>query len=66
MNNIKEHLQEMASRILTQDIRITADPIFMVQRRIRTYGIEEGYSDDYEFLMLIRDALTRVRRTRKR
>jgi len=50
MTNTQKHLQAMASRILTQDNRITADPIFVVQRRIRTYGMEDGYSDNYTFL----------------
>lgn len=41
---------EMAKNIVTQDNRVTADPIFMVQQKVRTYGFDPDYSDDSKLL----------------
>jgi len=43
LNIIKELL-------LTQDNRITADPIFAVQQRKRIYGFDSDYSDYYVWI----------------
>lgn len=40
-------LKEISKNIATQDNRITADPIFLVQQKRRDYGYDPAYSDDY-------------------
>lgn len=41
-------LSEIKKRLLTQDNHITAEPIFMVQRRKRIYGFDPAYDGDGE------------------
>lgn len=38
-------LNEIGERIRTQDNRITANPIYVVQRKRRTYGFDTDYDD---------------------
>lgn len=33
--------------LLTQDNRITANPIFVVEQRVRDYGMDPGYADEW-------------------
>jgi hypothetical protein len=40
----------IGQRLATQDNRITADPIFIVQELVRTWGIEEDYTDKFGWL----------------
>ena len=44
-------LEQIANNIVTQDNRITDQPMFIVQEKIRDYGYEEGYADDYEWMI---------------
>lgn len=39
-------IEEIGERLRTQDNRITADPMFLVQELKRHYGIDTDYSDD--------------------
>lgn len=43
------NITEIGSLLKTQDNRITADPIFMVQERHRVYGLNPEFSDDCEW-----------------
>ncbi len=43
-------LATIRANLLTQDNRITADPIFMVQGLRRIYGIDKGYTDNVVWL----------------
>lgn len=43
-------LKEIGELIRTQDNRITDQPMFIVQEKVRDYGFEPLYSDDYEWL----------------
>lgn len=45
---IPDFLYEIAERLRTQDNRITADPLFAVQRLVKDI-VPEGYGDDYEW-----------------
>jgi hypothetical protein len=47
---MKEILKEMSHEILTQDNRITNHPVFEVQEKERTYGLEPGWSEHFEWL----------------
>lgn len=37
-------------RLAIQDNRITADPIFIVQELVRTYGFDDNYTDDFGYM----------------
>jgi hypothetical protein len=39
-------IKDIAQDVATQDNALTELPIFVVQQRRRTYGIESGYADD--------------------
>lgn len=41
-------LVSIGERLRTQDNRITADPIFLVQQQRRVYGVDHHYTDDFE------------------
>ena len=41
---------DIAQAIATQDNAITADPVFVVQRKVRDYGYDTDYSDDLVWL----------------
>lgn len=43
-------LSGIAKELNTQDNRITQDPLFVVQEKVRTWGMDENYADDYEFI----------------
>lgn len=43
-------LPQIGERLRTQDNRITADPIFLVQELKRTYGIDTGYDPKIAWL----------------
>lgn len=45
-----EEIREIGRLILTQDNRITSDPIFMVQERKRTFGIADAYTDNFAWI----------------
>lgn len=42
-------LEELAHELRTQDNRITAEPLFCVQQERLVWGMDEGYSDDFEW-----------------
>lgn len=45
-----EHLKplaDMGAKMAAQDNRHTAEPIFVVQRRVRDWGYEQGWADDF-------------------
>lgn len=42
-------LEELARELRTQNNRITADPLFIVQQERKVWGMEEGYSDEFEW-----------------
>lgn len=42
-------IQELGERLRTQDNRITAHPLFIVQQRLRVWGVAEGWADGYEW-----------------
>lgn len=50
MNNIPKNIQKLIKNLREQDNRITSNPIFMVQRKERTYGFDMNYSDDHIWL----------------
>lgn len=41
---MKEELQKIGERLRTQDNRITADPMFCVQIKVRDIGFNSGYA----------------------
>ena len=41
-------LAEIGERLRTQDNRITAQPIFLVEQEQRVYGVDHHYTDDFE------------------
>lgn len=43
-------LHEIGERIRTQDNRITADPIFLVEEQVRIYGIDTNYDPKIAWL----------------
>lgn len=43
-------LQSMGENLRTQDNRITAHPIFLIQQKIRDYGYEEDYATDFDWM----------------
>lgn len=45
-----EQINRIGALIRTQDNRITADPIFVVQQRKRIWGVEVDYTDSYAWL----------------
>ena len=46
-NNEIGQLEQISNLMNTQDNRITSDPIFLVQRLVRDYGYDSGWSDNY-------------------
>lgn len=42
-------IAEIGALLKTQDNRITADPIFMVQQRFRVHGMDSDYTENYEW-----------------
>src|SRR5574343_474719 len=42
-----KRLVEISSNIATQNNRATADPIFIVQQKVRDFGFEPSYADEY-------------------
>jgi len=46
----KEKLIEISKLLHTQDNRITAQPMFAVQRKVRDYGYDSDYSDDIAWI----------------
>lgn len=51
MSALKQ-LAALAAEIRTQDNACTADPIFMVQERVITYGMDPEYADDHQIVWL--------------
>lgn len=45
--DLMEFLRATATEIQAQDSRATADPVWEVQRRVRTYGMDVGYTDRF-------------------
>lgn len=45
-----EKLKEIQHELKTQDNRITADPIFLVEECIRIYGMDKSYADDDQII----------------
>jgi hypothetical protein len=50
MTEIPKFLYEMSEQLWTQDNRATADPIYLVQEMVRTYGFTDDYSSDYTWI----------------
>ena len=48
--DIPRDILDIAERLRTQDNRITADPIFVVQEEKRVYGMDASYSDNIAWL----------------
>ncbi len=44
---MKPEIKQLIESLRTQDNRITANPIFMVQQKDRTYGFDSSYSDEF-------------------
>ncbi len=44
------NLTEIQHELKTQDNRITADPIFVVEQKARDWGVESGYTDNFEWV----------------
>ena len=53
-------IAEIGALLKTQDNRITADPIFIVQERHRVYGMDSDYADDYHYEWLDVDSGDRI------
>jgi hypothetical protein len=45
-DNMNDELRAIAERLRTQDNRITAEPMFCVQEKIRIYGLDPQWSDE--------------------
>lgn len=43
-------LHEIAKELKTQDNRFTSDPIFLVQEKVRIYGMDMNYSGDGQWM----------------
>ena len=43
--SLKQYIKNIGGNLLTQDNRATADPQFIVQQKIRFYGVDSGYTD---------------------
>lgn len=48
--NIPKNIQKLIKNLREQDNRITNIPIFMVQRKERKYGFDNGYADNHIWL----------------
>ena len=46
---MSDDLRDISERLRTQDNRITADPMFCVQEKIRDYGYHADYADGHIF-----------------
>ena len=44
---MQEDIKKIAELIKTQDNRITDQPLFIVQREVKDYGYDSGWSDNY-------------------
>jgi len=44
------NLKTIAHNIRTQDNRATSDPLFLVQQKGRTWGVDMAYTDTYEWV----------------
>jgi len=44
--DVYEKMKRVGDLLRTQDNRITAAPIFIVQEKVRVYGFDPSYSDD--------------------
>lgn len=44
------NLQQIGNEILTQDNRTTEAPIFIVQEKVRIWGLDSAYSDEYRWI----------------
>lgn len=47
MNTTQDQLIEIGNRLLTQDNRCTANPMFCVQEKKRDMGYDANYGDDF-------------------
>jgi hypothetical protein len=50
LSTLSVSLEDIGERLRTQDNRFTADPIFLVQQRVRTYGIDIDYDPQIAWL----------------
>ncbi len=57
-------MKDIGALILTQDNRITDAPIFIVQQKVRDWGIHENYSDDVAWIDQYGEELSDARSTR--
>jgi len=47
---MSEELNKIGELIKTQDNRITANPIFVVEKLVRDWGYDSAYRDEYKWL----------------
>lgn len=45
-----EVIKKIGQDIITQDNRITADPFFAVQQKVKDYGYDDSYSDNWDWI----------------
>ena len=57
-------IKEIAEQLRTQDNRITDQPMFIVQKKVRTCGMADGYADGYEWFNSDRQETADERQTR--
>lgn len=47
---MQEFIDNITKELNTQDNRITSDPIFLVQKKVRDWGIADDYTEDYTWI----------------
>lgn len=50
-----DDIKDIAARMVAQDNRITADPIFVVEQRKRVYGFDPDYASDVDIVWVYDD-----------
>ena len=48
--DLNKELKDISHELNTQDNRCTADPVFLVQQKVRDYGFDSEYCDDFEWV----------------
>lgn len=49
-------LSSIGQNLRTQNNRMTADPIFLVQQKVRDYGLDTDYADSHEITWIDQDS----------
>lgn len=47
---ILQRLKEIGQNIIDQDNRITEQPIFLVQQKVKDYGYHEDWADEFDWI----------------